>query len=126
MIRIDTDTHGPIFDGRASLAARDFVHDSQREIAERGADMIQTELDGVLRHQTGRYRRSIHVQHSFGADAVTDGGIVYGPWLEGVGSRNQTTRFKGYATFRRVVQRLERESGNVAERMLPSYLRRMG
>jgi hypothetical protein len=125
MIHIDTDTHGPIFDGRASLAARDFVHDSQREISEQGADMIRTQLDHVLRHQTGRYRRSIHVQHGFGSDVINDGGIVYGPWLEGTGSRNRTTRFKGYATFRRVVQRLERQSGNIAERMIPSYLRRM-
>jgi hypothetical protein len=124
MIRIDTDTHGPIFDGRARLAARDFTKESQHEIAERGADMIRSQLDHVLRHQTGRYRRSIDVVQG-SRDEVTDSGIVYGPWLEGVGSRNQTTRFKGYATFRKIGQRLERESGSIAERVLPPYLRRM-
>lgn len=125
MITVDVDKHGPLFDGRAQLAARDFVRDAQREIAERGAVMVQTELDHVLRHQTGRYRRSIHAEQGFGGDVITDGGIVYGPWLEGTGSRNRTTRFKGYATFRRVVTRLDNEADNIAERILPSYLRRM-
>jgi hypothetical protein len=125
MLRVDTDTRGPVFDGRAKLAAHDFVRDSQRTIADRGADMIRTELDHVLRHQTGQYRSSIQVQHAFGGDVVTDGDIVYGPWLEGIGSRNRTTRFRGYSTFRRVVSRLDAQSGNIAERLLPSYLRRM-
>lgn len=125
MIRIDTDTSGPVFDGRARLAARGFTEEARHEIAEQGADMVRSQLDHVLRHQTGRYRRSIEVTSGFGGDVVTDGGIVYGPWLEGTGSRNQTTRFKGYSTFRKIGQQLERESGRIAERVLPPYLRRM-
>lgn len=125
MIRVDTDTSGPIFDGRAAFAVRDFVTESQREIAEEGADMVRTELDHVLRHQTGRYMSSIHVQHKFGADVVTDGGVVYGPWLAGTGSRNRTTRFKGYAHWRLANQRLQKRAVGIAERILPRYLRRM-
>ena len=29
-------------------------------------------------------------------------GYIYGPWLEGTSQRNQSTRFKGYGTFRKV------------------------
>lgn len=122
---IDINTSGPIFDGRAKAALRAMIQDTETKVSELGARMIQTELDHVLQHQTGHYRSSIHAQHQFGDDTVTDGGIVYGPWLEGTGSRNETTRFKGYATFRRVFTRLESEAGAIAEKVLREHLRRM-
>jgi hypothetical protein len=37
---------------------------------------------------------------------VDDSNVIYGPWLEGVGSRNEKTRFKGYFTFRKAAQKL--------------------
>ena len=41
-------------------------------------------------------------------------------------SRNApVTRFKGYSTFRRVGQRVDRRAKYIAERVLPRYLRRM-
>ena len=68
--------------------------------------------------QTGHYARSIHgvVAGSImglgeGANryqgVVVDSNVVYGPWLEGVSSRNQATRFKGYAIFRRTRDKLQ-------------------
>lgn len=64
---------------------------------------------------TGHYRRSIHgvTEHLHGR--IDDSGVVYGPWLEGTSSRNETTRFKGYASFRRVGQALVREAPRVLE-----------
>lgn len=57
---------------------------------------------------TGHYRQNIHgrVQHLTGR--IDDGGVVYGPWLEGTGSRNASTRFKGYRSFRRTAQWLNK------------------
>ena len=40
---------------------------------------------------------------------IDDGNVVYGPWLEGTSSRNQTTRFKGYHSFQIVRQQLQNE-----------------
>jgi hypothetical protein len=57
--------------------------------------------------------------------AVTDSGVIYGPWLEGTGSRNRTTRFKGYATFRKAAQELDRRAFRIAAAMLDRYVRRM-
>jgi hypothetical protein len=51
--------------------------------------------------------------------------VIYGPWLEGVGSRNRTTRFKGYFTFRRTAQQLKSRSTAVANGVLRRYLSRM-
>lgn len=60
-------------------------------------------------HQVpGKWRSQIHSQFRGDEGIVTDGGIVYGPWLEGTGSRNRTTRFKGYRMWRTTLQNMER------------------
>ncbi|MGV9803926.1 hypothetical protein ACWDTP_38425, partial [Mycobacterium sp. NPDC003449] len=57
---------------------------------------------------------------------VNDGGVVYGPWLEGTGSRNApVTRFRGYATFRRVKAMIDRRAPGIAQRLLRRYIGRM-
>lgn len=45
---------------------------------------------------------------------------------EGVGSRNKTTRFKGYFVFRRISQRLDRQAKHIAERRTPPMGARPG
>lgn len=48
------------------------------------------------------YRKTIHALVSNMNMTILDNNAVYGPWLEGTGSRNETSQFKGYATFRKV------------------------
>jgi hypothetical protein len=58
---------------------------------------------------------------------VNDRGIVYGPWLEGVGSRNfPKTRFKGYASFRRAVHRVRGEVPRISQAVLRRHIGKMG
>jgi len=73
------------------------------------------------RATTGHYRRSVSSRVEHLAARISDGGVIYGPWLEGTGSRNKTTRFKGYASFRRVGQWLERQK----RRVLHAHARRI-
>ena len=122
---VDVDRNGPIFDGRASVAMTQFVRAAEDEIAQVGVNMVREQLGRVLQHPTGYYESQIQTDRSSGGTAVTDGGVIYGPWLEGVGSRNQTTRFKGYFTFRKIGQRVDRQAQYVAERVLPRYLGRI-
>lgn len=117
-LRTKVKEHGPWFDGRAGRIIRDFADAAEREIADEGEDMVHARLHRVLRHPTGYYESHVRVRRSGTLHEVTDGDVVYGPWLEGVGSRNRTTRFKGYATFRRVGNALERKADNIAERLL--------
>jgi len=56
---------------------------------------------------------------------ITDGGVVYGPWLEGISSRNMTTRFKGYMTFRKTSQELEKKSREVFNKYLRRFVDRV-
>lgn len=75
---------------------------------------------------TGHYRRNVHGKVSGLSGVITDGGVIYGPWLEGVGSRNQSTRFKGYATFRKTKQWLERKARSVAREHIKKAVRQLG
>ncbi len=51
---------------------------------------------------------------------IHDSGTIYGPWLEGTSKKNETTRFKGYASFRRGSQRIDELGG----RILPAVVSR--
>lgn len=106
---------GPLFDGRAKVMTDRAVRDMEHHLAEVGADYVRGELDRVLRKQTPYYRLQITTTEYPGSTVVNDGGMVYGPWLEGTGSRNKTTRFKGYATFRRMTVKLNAESTRILQ-----------
>lgn len=103
------------------------VERSEREmieaLGEEAAFRIKRRLDRVLQHPTGHYRRSIGSAFH-GADGsvkVHDNGVVYGPWLEGSSRRNHQTRFKGYSTFRKILQEIEED----AEQILGSEVKKL-
>lgn len=121
-----TEFSGPLFDGRADLALEAFKDEAAESVAEVGENDVQRELRVVLRNPTGYYQSRIVTDRATTGNRIHDSGVVYGPWLEGTGSRNKTTRFKGYSTFRRVAQVLELKAGEIAEHRLPEYLGRMG
>jgi hypothetical protein len=119
---------GPIFDGRAEAAAAAACADIAREVGGEAKSQVDKMLPQVLQYPTGNYQAHIQTeQRGPSTVAVNDGGrIVYGPWLEGVGSRNfPKTRFKGYGTFRWVGQFVERFASEWAEDVLQKYIRRM-
>jgi hypothetical protein len=116
---------GPLFDGTAVTAVQQAQVAIEDAIAARGVQLVRQRLSSVLQHPSGRYERSIRVDRQQDDRMVTDGGMVYGPWLEGTSSRNNTTRFKGYRTFRQTVQVLDQMVPDIAQRELPKYLGRM-
>jgi hypothetical protein len=116
---------GPLFDGRLSRALDRAQDDIERDIAKEGEQLIQERLGAVLRHPTGHYQRSIATREASGHHVITDGGVIYGPWLEGVGSRNRTTRFKGYRTFRTVVQELNKRAEHLADKAVSHDIGRL-
>lgn len=121
-MRVTIEARGPVFDGRASRAADALVQDVVREVADEGLSIWRGNLNGSLRHQTGRYLSRTTVSRHGDQAVVHDQMMVYGPWLEGVGSRNRTTRFKGYFAMRRAFQRLVSRVPAIAERVLRRYL----
>lgn len=83
---------------------------------------VKARLSSVLKHPTGYYRSRIVATRLQGNRGVSDSGVIYGPWLEGTGSRNKTTRFKGYSTFRMVRQQLDADSVKISEQIIASRI----
>ena len=72
---------------------------------------------------TGHYRRNIQGQASQLQGRIHDSRVIYGPWLEGVGSRNAVTRFKGYHVWRNVRQDLQIEARAIAKKTVTEFIR---
>jgi hypothetical protein len=123
-----TTTSGPLFDGRAESAASRYVVSMQEDVAQHGVDLVRLRLPAVLRADTGRYEARIHTERQDDDVIVTDTPVIYGPWLEGDGSRDAPkTRFKGYSTFRITSQVLDLATEDIAQHDLDTggYVREM-
>ena len=118
---------GPLYDGRAERAMSDFAEAAVDAVAEQGFADIGFTLIRVLKHPTGYYQSRIRNRQLGPTTRVLyDDRVIYGAWLEGVGSRNTpVTRFEGYFTFRRVAMGLRRKAKPLAEQTLRKYLGRM-
>jgi hypothetical protein len=120
---------GPLFDGIAAHAVDSYLTEVERVVGQYAFTQVKERLGEVLQHPTGYYESKIQTERRADGTAINDGwpgsGVLYGPWLEGVGSRNQTTRFKGYATFRMIGQQVERQAAAMAQEILQPYLETM-
>ena len=117
---------GPVFDGRAARAMDKLETDLTRDVATRGVVEVRQALDSVLQNPTGFYQSRIQVDKKTKDRAlVTDGGVVYGPWLAGVSSRNATTQFRGYTHWRRATQQLTRNARRITQSSVTRRVREM-
>jgi hypothetical protein len=116
MLTVTVVKSGPFFDGRALRKLDEMCDEIERRVATIGASMIRSELDRVLKRQTPYYRLQNEAQPDPPGWKITDNGVIYGPWLEGVGSRNYpVTRFRGYATYRRTFAEIDRRAQIIAD-----------
>lgn len=108
--------HGPTVQGFAEPIVERMMIDSVAEVADYTKHEVLMRLDAVLQHPTGYYESQVRADmvdpYTW---SVNDGNVIYGPWLEGTGSRNATTRFKGYHTFRITQGRMSQKSKAVVE-----------
>ena len=139
----DVTTTGPLFDGRAQSAMTRGTEAVKQKLAAEGMRLATSYLTSSIRHQstgaapraitstekstayqTGRYSMLVNVDSSSDIVVTTDL-ATYGPWLEGSGSRNETTRFKGYGSLRRAGDTLESSAGDIASAELERYVEEM-
>lgn len=120
--------NGPLFDGRDHAVLDAMCDTIAYEVAAEGRDIVRLNCDTSFKTQTPHYVTKLRISDA-GTHArdVDDSGVIYGPWLEGVGSRNfPNTRFRGYAMFRRAVQYLEAgPAGVIANRVATPFVSRM-
>jgi hypothetical protein len=123
---ISVERSGPILTGRGREIMGRLSDEISDEVAQEGFNRVHIELGHVLKHPTGYYESKVATDRvSTGIHTVTDGDVIYGPWLEGTSSRNLTTRFKGYTTFRRITQKLDADVPHIAAGPLARALREL-
>jgi hypothetical protein len=114
---------GPVFDGRARRQVQAGCDETSRRVAVIGASMVRSNLHTVLKSETPYYRLQNEARPDPPGWMVWDRNVIYGPWLEGVGSRNYpVTRFRGYLTYRRTTQQLDRRAGVIAEYTIREFI----
>lgn len=114
---------GNILNGKARVIARAWIWRAVEGMADEVYDQVQARLEQVLVHPTGYYQSQITRTRQIDSIIVDDGGVIYGPWLEGIGSRNYpATRFKGYATFRKVTARIMRNAPMYVQKRVPELI----
>jgi hypothetical protein len=113
---------GPLFDGIAEIEAKALAAAVQREIAEYAEFQWQMNMTEAFQHPTGYYQSRVNIARSEASLSVNDGGVIYGPWLEGVGSRNETTRFKGYFSARRAANSVAQKSMAIALPLIEAFV----
>lgn len=121
-VQVTVTFHGTVLQGLSAPFVRAACQAGQQAVAEEAVNRIHARLGDVLQHPTGYYESQITTDRSVEEVHVTDSGVVYGPWLEGTGSRNQSSRFKGYRTFRIVTQRLRSDAGAIARTAMTPIL----
>lgn len=120
-LRIRTATEGALFTTQAHRLFEDYEADLEEEGAEWALGHIRNTFHSHFKQPTGYYESHVRISNSTHGLRVEDGGNngpVYGPWLEGVGSRNNTTRFKGYHAFRNAAHALQQRFEGMGERLL--------
>ena len=128
---------GPLFERPTKI-----VKDTTRLFVQRMVELGEQRLDIMLsprpkgvylsaseakagKATTGNYRRNVSGKVDHLQGLITDGGVIYGSWLEGTSSRNVTTRFKGYASFRKTAQWMQKQVDIEAKNFVHQYTRRL-
>ena len=135
-LSIRVETSGPLFRRNATKVLTREIKAGIQEMVEEAEDFInqraQPRPSGEYKSRadggtsTGNYRRNISTVVKDLVGIVHDGGVVYGPWLEGVSGRNQTTRFKGYGIFKQARELINKRFKRVMEKRLAKATRRLG
>jgi hypothetical protein len=114
------DVTGPFFEASTYVPAMKQMQEGiTRTLTNLAYQRVQTILRQNIRKPTPYYQTKIVRNTATGL--VHDSDVVYGPWLEGVSSRNQETRFKGYHAFRRAFSSVN----NQRERLSRPHIERM-
>ena len=101
MFHLTVSMSGSLLNGRAQRAVRDALDDAQREVAAQASADVHMYMNQFFKEPTPYYETQVITERQNDDWVVHDSGVIYGPWLNGTGSRNfPVTRFKGYPHWR--------------------------
>ena len=116
MPEYNIEVKGPLFTSGAPLIMNQAVRDAEEAVADETRRRVKLAGQTAFRYDSvprrgyypGNWLRHVYSEAKVGYHQVGDSGIIYGHWLEGTGSRNRTTRFKGYFMWRKTYQEMNR------------------
>jgi hypothetical protein len=124
---IDVTFEGPLFDGRAARAMQAAADDAREDIAEFAEEHALSLMGANFRNPTGYYESNVQTSRvSADTSLVHDNGVIYGPWLEGVGTRNRARPgFPGYHHWRQTKELVRSRGPALADRAVQRHLPEM-
>ena len=131
-------TQGPLFTSKATRLMGKAVDSAIREVVQKGEQRLAEQLRprpagvflsvsqaGEKKASQGHYRRNISSEVKNMSPMIHDGDVEYGPWLEGVSSRNDSTRFKGYHQYKATSTYLQKIAKGIFNAHLRHWAKRM-
>lgn len=123
----EVNVSGAVVDGTWPAVMEDIGLAVAEPVANQAYANWHTFLDMNLRFPTPIYETMIQVDRSAPDWRVHDNGMVYGPWLEGTGSRNYpVTRFRGYHSAETATALTESDVMRLVEPVIDDYVSRLG
>ncbi len=123
--------NGPeIIEQAGQAAVQELMEDGESRLDEtlrpRPAGVFLTVVQaGRERASKGDYRRGVSGVRKRLHALITDGGKIYGAWLEGTSQKNETSRFKGYAQFRKTKDWLQKSAKKTLQRHITRAVRKL-
>ena len=132
MARVKIILTGPLFDGQAAGAAKDFTDSIANEIAQIGRDWIRLDTQRMTKSgsDTGQAAEGVKMSGGNGAYVISGGiheeQVRTWPWLEGTSKRNQSARAstRAISSFSRTTLRMRKQVTPFAQARLEQYLTR--
>lgn len=116
---------GPIFSPNVATMTKETIRAIEKDLVKEGIGMVREQLHPGHGYQTGAFKRSITGSRKTMHATIYPRLWVIGLWLEGVSSRNDKTRFKGYAIFRKARDVLKDQSDDIAQRHVGALVRKL-
>lgn len=119
---------GALFNGVAEAELVVAEAAVQREIAEYAEYQWQLNMTESFQNPSDppQYQSHVNILQREGDLVVNDGwpgsGLQYGPWLEGVGSRNVTSSFKGYRSMERARNSVAQKTDAIAQPIIDKFI----
>jgi hypothetical protein len=130
-VEVRADVKGPIADGAADDALRDWSRNVAKKLGEEGVRILKAWpfKGGGHGASHGGFQANLKVLQQ-GPVARIPGpmitGVTWSPWLEGTSKRNESTRFSGYHLFRKTAQQLRKRAPEVGQEELDKIMPRLG
>lgn len=107
---------GAFFSPGVGIVVSAHTHKMQDDVADEAERRVLLLQQVYFKNPTGFYSRHIENRDLGDHHLIHDSGVIYGPWLEGIGSRNYpVTRFPGYEIFRQVAQEMDRRAVYISQ-----------